>query len=69
MSFIFTFGELGATALVAPPGESTLPLRIYTIIANAPSSTVASLALTQAGIILAPLALFGIFVRGKGAEL
>ena len=68
MSFIFAFGELGATALVAPPGESTLPLRIYTIIANAPSSTVASLALVQTGIILAPLTLFGIFIRGKRAQ-
>ena len=25
VSFIFAFGELGATVLVAPPGESTLP--------------------------------------------
>jgi iron(III) transport system permease protein len=59
--FIFAFGELGATILVTPPGESTLPVRIYTMIANTPASTVAALALMQAGIILVPLALFGMF--------
>lgn len=66
VSFIFSFGELGATALVAPPGESTLPVKIYTIIANAPSSAAASLALAQAIIILLPLALLGVLLRGGG---
>lgn len=54
--FVFAFGELGATILVAPPGETTLPIRIYTLIANAPASTVAALALLQATVILTPLA-------------
>lgn len=65
VSFIFAFGELGATVLVAPPGESTLPVRIYTLIANAPSSQVASLALMQAGIVFIPLLVFGWFGRVK----
>jgi hypothetical protein len=34
------FGELGAGVLVTPPGESTLPIRIYTLIANAPPAQV-----------------------------
>jgi ABC-type spermidine/putrescine transport system permease subunit II len=51
--------------LVAPPGESTLPVRVYTLIANAPSSQVASLALLQAGIVLIPLLVFGWFARAK----
>lgn len=63
VSFIFAFGELGATVLVAPPGESTLPVRVYTLIANAPSSHMASLALLQAGIVLIPLLVFGWFAR------
>lgn len=67
VSFIFAFGELGATVLVAPPGESTLPVRIYTLIANAPSSQVASLALLQAGIVLIPLLVFGWFARDKSS--
>ncbi len=57
VAFIFAFGELGATVLVAPPGESTLPVRVYTLIANTRSSEVAALALMQALVILIPLAL------------
>ncbi len=63
--FIFAFSELGATVLVAPPGESTLPVRVYTLIANTSSSEMAALALMQCGIVLIPLALFGAFARGK----
>lgn len=55
VSFIFAVGELGTTILVAPPGESTLPVRIYTLIANTRSSEVAALALMEVGIILVPL--------------
>ncbi|MBA3256252.1 MAG: iron ABC transporter permease [Pyrinomonadaceae bacterium] len=65
VAFIFAFGELGATVLVSPPGESTLPVRIYTMIANTPSSEVAALALMQASIIIIPLALLGVFGRGQ----
>lgn len=64
VAFIFAFGELGATVLVAPPGESTLPVRVYTLIANTPPSEVAALALTQVVILLAPLAFLGFFTRG-----
>jgi iron(III) transport system permease protein len=56
IAFVLAFGELGVSILVAPPGEATLPIRIYTIVANAPSSSVAVLALLQASIVLAPLA-------------
>src|SRR5262249_40658824 len=69
VAFIFAFGELGATVLVTPPGESTLPVRIYTIIANTPASEVAALALMQAGIILILLALLGMFANSKGGKL
>jgi iron(III) transport system permease protein len=65
VSFIFAFGELGATVLVAPPGESTLPVRVYTLIANAPPSQVASLALLQTAIALIPLLVFGLVARNK----
>jgi iron(III) transport system permease protein len=63
--FVLAFGELGASILVAPPGESTLPIRIYTLIANAPPAQVAALALLQAAVIIAaPLLLAGI-VAGR----
>jgi iron(III) transport system permease protein len=56
IAFILAFGELGVSILVAPPGEATLPIRIYTIIANTPSSHVAVLALLQALVIFIPVA-------------
>jgi iron(III) transport system permease protein len=68
IAFVLAFGELGATILVAPPGEATLPIRIYTMIANAPLAQVAALALLQASVIFAPLAILGLAValRGRG---
>jgi iron(III) transport system permease protein len=65
VAFILSFGELGASVLVAPPGESTLPIRIYTLIANTPSSHVAALALLQAAVILGPLAVLGLAIRSR----
>lgn len=55
--FVLAFGELGASILVAPPGEATLPIRIYTLIANAPPANVAALALLQSLVIISPLIL------------
>jgi iron(III) transport system permease protein len=57
IAFVLAFGELGVSILIAPPGEATLPIRIYTIIANTPPSHVAVLALLQTAVILGPLAL------------
>jgi iron(III) transport system permease protein len=57
--FVLAFGELGVSILVAPPGEATLPIRVYTIIANTPSSHVAALALLQTAVIFVPLAALG----------
>jgi ABC-type spermidine/putrescine transport system permease subunit II len=56
VAFVLAFGELGVSILVAPPGEATLPIRVYTIIANTPSSHVAALALLQVAVIFVPLA-------------
>jgi ABC-type spermidine/putrescine transport system permease subunit II len=59
VAFVLAFGELGVSILVAPPGETTLPIRIYTMIANTPPSTVAVLALLQTAVVLAPLLVLG----------
>jgi iron(III) transport system permease protein len=58
--FVLAFGELGVSILVAPPGETTLPIRIYTIIANTPPSHVAALALLQSLVIFTPLVALGV---------
>lgn len=53
--FIFMFGELGTTVLVAPPGTTTLPVRVYAIMANSPEQRTAELCLMQTGVILLSL--------------
>jgi iron(III) transport system permease protein len=59
IAFILSFGEVGTSILVAPPGESTLPIRVYTLTANAPPGHVAALALFQSLVTLIPLTLLG----------
>lgn len=63
--FVLAFGELGASLLIAPPGESTLPIRIYTLMANAPPAQVAALALLQAAVILSPLVILACGIAAK----
>jgi iron(III) transport system permease protein len=63
--FILAFGELGASIVVAPPGETTLPIRIYTLIANAPPAHVAALALLQSAVILFPLVLLAVVIGAR----
>jgi iron(III) transport system permease protein len=60
ITFVLAFGEVGASILVVPPGESTVPIRVYTLIANAPPGHVATLALFQSLIVLCPLVPLGL---------
>jgi ABC-type Fe3+ transport system permease subunit len=53
--FIFMFGELGTTVLVAPPGTTTLPVRVYAIMANSPDQRTAELCLMQTFVVLLSL--------------
>jgi iron(III) transport system permease protein len=68
IAFILAFGEVGTSILVAPPGESTLPIRIYTLTANAPPGYVAALALFQSVVILCPLVLLGITATARSTR-
>ncbi len=43
IAFIFCFGEIGATIMVYPAGGATLPIRLYTIMANSPESVSAAM--------------------------
>ncbi len=68
ISFMLAFGEVGTSILVAPPGESTLPIRVYTLTANAPPGHVAALALFQSIVILVPLTLLGVAMATREAS-
>ena len=43
--FLFSLGEVGASLLVAPPGEATLPMRIYNLLHYGATDTVFALSL------------------------
>jgi ABC-type spermidine/putrescine transport system permease subunit II len=68
VAFVLAFAELGASVLVAPPGEATVPIRVYTIIANTAPSEVAILSLLQTLVILAPVAALGAATSLRAAK-
>ena len=55
ITFVLSFGELGASVLVIAPGTMTLPVHTYTMVANAAPGQLAWLALVQAVVGLAGL--------------
>lgn len=55
-------GEIGITLLLHPPGEASLPLAIFTIMANAPETLVTALCLLDVALML-PLALLALLVH------
>jgi iron(III) transport system permease protein len=63
--FILISGEVAMTILLAPPGESNLPIRTYTLISNAPTGDVARLAMLQIAISALPLSLIAILLRPR----
>jgi iron(III) transport system permease protein len=65
IAFIFCLRDLDTTMTVYPPGGETLPVRIYTLMANSPEPVVAALVLIFVAITLAALAVMVLLVRGK----
>lgn len=69
IGFIFCLGELGTTILVYPPGTSVMPIKVYTIMANAPQSLTSAMSLIVLMITLAALIVLftghKIFIRQK----
>jgi iron(III) transport system permease protein len=55
ITFIFCMGELSATLLVIPPGETTLSVRIYTVMHYGAGNLVACLCLMLIVITLIPI--------------
>jgi ABC-type Fe3+ transport system permease subunit len=48
-------GDVSLAILVAPPGESNLAVRAYTLMANSPTSDVAKVALVHIALSIASL--------------
>jgi len=52
ISFIFCLGELGTTIMLYPPGTEIMPIKVFTIMANAPQSLTSSMTLIVFSITL-----------------
>jgi len=57
--------EIGTVLLIHPPGQSSLPLAIFTVMANSPESLVSSLCLSYFLLAIAILASLSICTRGS----
>ncbi len=51
-AFIFSFGELGTTITVHPPGTGLLPVKVFTVMANASQSLTSSMVLLEFSVSL-----------------
>ncbi len=58
--FILSLGELGYSIMVYPPGTSLMPIKIFTIMANAPASLVSGMVLIS--LLISLTALFSLFI-------
>jgi iron(III) transport system permease protein len=61
--FVFSLGELGVSLLVVPPGQATLPIRVYNLMHYGATDIVAALSLVALGLAAAGVALFGALRR------
>jgi len=59
--------DVGSVLLLHPPGQGSLPLAIFTVMANAPESLVASLCLVYVAIALGAVSLLGFTTRSNQA--
>ena len=58
IAFVLSFGELGTTLLVIPPGQETIPIKIYNLMHYGSDQMVAALSLILIGILVLLSAIF-----------
>jgi len=63
VGFILCLRDLGITMVVYPPNHDTLPVRIFTLMANSPEEIIAALCIIMIGITLLPLVLLSMITR------
>jgi len=66
--FILTFNDLTLAALLAPPGWSTLPLRVFSTVHYGSAATLAATCLWQLLFLLIPLAALAWLARRAGQQ-
>jgi iron(III) transport system permease protein len=68
IAFIFCLRDLDTTMTIYPPGQETLPVRIYTLMANSPESVVAALAMVLILMTLLALTAIGWLFASPSGE-
>ncbi|MBI2993723.1 MAG: iron ABC transporter permease [Gammaproteobacteria bacterium] len=63
-AFIFCFRDLGASMVVYPAGQDTLPVRIFTLMANGAPSLIAALCVLLVSVTLIAMAILGLLFQG-----
>ncbi len=63
LSFVLCLGELGTTIMIYPPGTELMPVKIFTIGANAPLALTSSMTLISFGVTMGFILVF--FLIGK----
>jgi len=65
VSYIFVLRDTGITMLVYPPGYETLPVRIFTLMANGSSQLVAALCILMIAITILPAGTIYLILQSK----
>jgi iron(III) transport system permease protein len=62
-SYVFCMRDLGISMVVYPPGSDTLPVRIFTLMANGPPTLIAALCVILIAVTILPLGLVALWQR------
>jgi len=65
VGYIFSLRDMGITMLVYPAGHDTLPVRIFTLMANGSAALIAALSVILVVATLLPLGLLAVVFRGR----
>jgi iron(III) transport system permease protein len=68
IGFIFCLRDLGASMLVYPAGQDTLPVRIFTLMANGAPSLISALCVILVAVTLISLAILGSLFRAAASH-
>jgi len=63
--FLFCLRDLDITMIVYPPAHDTLPVRIFTLMANSPEEIIAALCVIMVIITLLPLFILGLVTKNR----
>lgn len=66
IAYIFCLRDMGISMLVYPPGHDTLPVRIFTLMANGPADLIAALCVIMVLATLLPLGILTVVFRSRG---